>query len=268
MNTPLKRRNFLGYLATVFALSRCKVDVIKPSTVSNSGQTPPPTPPLVTNEYLAQYGITEMGNDMVPEDPKFNQSINGYTDQISYNPGDTVTVHLSGPPSSNSVIPLLDTRGNTILSISTPITTQKIKSNKPWVDGFMYDKTFSYKIPANFKSGIYTWLGTIPFVCKAPDQSADITVVYPSNTTNAYNFAGGKSLYAPDTKNRATVLSFLRSQTISYIEFYKWVDKLSYTINYVADSDLDNYIAIENSKIVIITGHSEYWTRTARLNMD
>ena len=42
----------------------------------------------------------------------------------------------------------------------------------------------------------------------------------------------------------------------------------NYNVRYIADVDLENYTEIENSKVVIITGKSEYWTRQARLNFD
>lgn len=220
-----------------------------------------------TAAYLGQYTTTEFGDNLQPE-PDFMSTINGYTDKVSYNPGDTVNVFLSGPPNASAAIPLYNTKRTTVQTTTVPIVTQKISSAKPWVDGFGYDKTFSFQIPEYFQSGIYTWLGQIPFVCKATNQAADITVVYPSNTTNAYNAAGGKSLYLPDASNRAAVLSFLRSNVIYYQQFYQWIDGLPYVVRYVADSDLDNYGEIENSKIVVITGHSEYWTTQARLNID
>jgi hypothetical protein len=265
----IKRRTFLGYLFISAALIRCKKDPIavqKPSPDPISVINPPPIGP--TADYMGQYSITEIGSKLVVPDPTFNKSINGYTDQVSYNVGDTVTVYLSGPANNDAVIPLLDTRRNSILSVSTPIVTQTIKSDKPWVDGFMYDKTFSFKIPEYFKSGVYTWNKTIPFIIKGNKPTYDLTVVYPTNTANAYNFAGGKSVYAPDFNNRATVLSFLRSNAIMPAAFFQWIDNQTYNINYVADCDLDDYSQIENSKVVVITGHSEYWTRQARENID
>jgi len=258
---PIKRRQFLGYLLLLVALYRCKKDAL---TISKT-VTPPITE--VTDAYLGQYSTTDYGNALQPE-PDFMSTINGYTDRVSYNSGDTVNVFLSGPASANAAITLHDTKGNIIQTISTPIVTQTINSTKPWVDGFGYAKTFSFQIPQYLQSGIYTWQGQIPFVCKGANQAADIIVVYPSNTTNAYNPAGGKSLYLPDASNRASVLSFLRSNVISYPQFYQWIDGLPYTIRYIADSDLDNYEEIANSKIVMITGHSEYWTTKARLNID
>jgi hypothetical protein len=43
---------------------------------------------------------------------------------------------------------------------------------------------------------------------------------------------------------------------------------MDYAVNYIADSDLESYDAIAGSKLVIVPGHSEYWTETARRNFD
>ncbi|MGZ3752578.1 MAG: N,N-dimethylformamidase beta subunit family domain-containing protein, partial [Mucilaginibacter sp.] len=239
--------------------------------VPNSPSVIPPVnnnpPPGGTSDPLGLYTITEMGSAL-QSDPTFNTTINGYTDKLSYNPGDKLTLYLSGPFNDSAVIPLKDAQGNTVLTVSAAVGPQTINSNKPWVDGFMFSPTLSINLPASLKSGIYTWAGSIPFVVKGTKTSYDLTVVYPTNTLNAYNFSGGKSLYAPDFNNRATVLSFLRSNTLGYGEFYKWLDKQSYNINYISDSDLDDYNQIKNSTVVAITGHSEYWTKQARLNID
>lgn len=154
-------------------------------------------------------------------------------------------------------------------TVTIPISVQTINNPKPWVDGCGFNKTLDRKLPANLKSGLYQWTGLSPFIVKSATAAHDITVVYPSNTNNAYNQAGGKSLYNP--VNRASVVSFLRFQygpgdyTSS---FYSWMNLQSYDVNYIADIDLEDYSQIQNSKLVIITGHSEYWTRQARENID
>jgi hypothetical protein len=96
----------------------------------------------------------------------------------------------------------------------------------------------------------------------------DLTVVYNSNTLHAYNFAGGKSLYAPNFNNRATVVSFQRSMPMANLAFFQWLGHQNYRVNYIAESDLDDYTQIQNSRALMITGHSEYWTREARANVD
>jgi hypothetical protein len=272
MKLQFGRRRFLNYLLLTAALVRCKKDPELTTSTKTTPSTPPKTtgslsPPNI-DQYLAEYSITEIGTETMPIDPAWNQTINGYNNQISYNAGDTVDVFLSGPANANTSIRLFDTQGNVAFETSTAINPQVIKSQKPWVEGFMYEKTFSFKIPSNFKSGIYTWNKKIPLIVRSNNKTVDITVVYPSNTVNAYNYAGGRSLYAPDGDNRSMVVSFLRSHTIWYQKFYEWLDEQVYSINYVADSDLDDYNEIAQSSMVVIAGHSEYWTRQARQNID
>lgn len=36
----------------------------------------------------------------------------------------------------------------------------------------------------------------------------------------------------------------------------------------ICDQDMDDYAEIQNSKIIVVIGHSEYWTKAARLNFD
>ena len=43
---------------------------------------------------------------------------------------------------------------------------------------------------------------------------------------------------------------------------------LPYSIGYVADIDLEDYGAIAGAKLLVVIGHSEYWTRRARENFD
>ncbi|MGZ3820312.1 MAG: N,N-dimethylformamidase beta subunit family domain-containing protein [Mucilaginibacter sp.] len=258
----LKYINWFKHLVIGFIFMHVCIGCMKSPRTVTSSNVPPPV------DSLGDYSITEVGDSLL-NNPNFSKTLNGYTDKTSYYPGDMLSLYLSCPVTiKNSVITLYNTKGNSILSVSATITTQKIKSQKPWVDGFGYAPTFSIKLPANLKSGIYTWTGKIPFVVKGNGSSYDLTVVYPSNTLNAYNPTGGKSLYAPNFNNRATVLSFHRSDTIDYANFYKWIDNQSYNINYIADSDLDDYSQIQNSKVVIVTGHSEYWTLAARENID
>jgi len=74
--------------------------------------------------------------------------------------------------------------------------------------------------------------------------------------------------HAPDFDNRSTVVSFNRSSIPVNAPFFYWLAGLGYNINYVADFDLDDYNQIKNSTAVLLSGHSEYWTRAARLNFD
>ncbi|MFZ9955288.1 MAG: N,N-dimethylformamidase beta subunit family domain-containing protein [Flavobacteriales bacterium] len=50
--------------------------------------------------------------------------------------------------------------------------------------------------------------------------------------------------------------------------FPAWANTLKYDIQWICDMDMDNYVTFSKSKILIIIGHNEYWTREARLNFD
>ena len=258
----IDRRRFLGTLLTSAAIIGCKK-----SNVISPKKTQGPTVPPVTDSYLAQYSATEV-SPVVGAPGGVLNTFNGYVDAQSYLPGSQVSLFLSGTPKTSVDIILRDIQGNTVLTVPTPLARQTINTEKPWVDGLNFSKTFSVNIPPYLKSGIYTWSNFAPMIVKGSASSYDLTVVYNSNTQNAYNACGGKSLYFPSFNDRATVVSYLRSNTLINGPFFKFLDNLNYNINYIADSDLDDYSQLDKSKVVIITGHSEYWTRKARENID
>jgi hypothetical protein len=225
--------------------------------------------PLESPDTLGVYTTTEIG-DSTLRNPSISY-ITGYTDKRSYYPGDTVKLYLTGPAGKSQPLPLKDINGNTILQITADITEQKITTKKPWLEGDGFSVSATYVLPLNIKSGVYFWNGRIPCVIKGQGPY-DVTIVYPTNTINAYCQDGGKSLYYP-AGQRALVTSFLRIQEVNaaytYTDgFLKWMNNQVYRANYVVDEDLDDYNSIENSRLLIIAGHSEYWTRKARENFD
>ena len=205
--------------------------------------------------------------------------VDGYMDKLSYHPGDTALVYLN----SSIVIPnwklyLLDVEGNRKDSVITDLIPQGISNPEPWVNGFGYHVTFAYVIPAHLQSGIYQWENKVFFIVKNPQKNADITIIYPSNTEAAYNEAGGKGLYDFDSpEGRAHTVTFQRPLSTFIINdvrtycrrFLQWIHSLGgYSFQYIADNDMDDYSEISNSKIIVVPGHSEYWSRNARQNLD
>ncbi len=227
---------------------------------------------LAGSGELGYYTITELGPKLT-DTTTIDNSIDGYTDKRSYIPGEAVDYYLSGNHTGQQQIWVTDVNDNKVFSISANIQKQSGKSDKPWENGFLYDKTVSSPLPAGLKSGIY-FIDTyfVPVVCKSPSSAHDITVIYPTNTMNAYNYLGGKSLYRPDLDNRSTVVSFRRpikySPNNTGLGFLKWINTQPYDVNYICDEDVENYDAFADSKTLIIIGHSEYWTRKARENID
>ncbi|MCE1168338.1 MAG: hypothetical protein LWX70_09600 [Sphingobacteriia bacterium] len=250
-------RHILILILTLFVLFSCR------------------TGTLTENKYIP-VNAQQKDSIIIPKTPVYDgvhiQSsvvINGYTDSTSCYTSDSTKVYIHAKDSiHNAVVKLFTVSGILVDSVKTTIFPQKIINGKPWEDGYGYRPTFTYS-PNKLISGIYLWEKKIPMVVKTR-QAKTITVLYPSNTENAYCESGAFSMYSNPVG--AYKVSFLRPillapRTISFLE---WIDITPYRsdINFIADNDLDNYSYLENTKLLIIIGHSEYWTRRARLNFD
>jgi hypothetical protein len=193
----------------------------------------------------------------------------GYTDRVSYFPGEVLKAFIQ----SKENVPLckLDIfriTGEWAFTVASPMSVQPFTETDPSVNGFGLQPTVAIKLPQDLKSGIYLIEHATPFVVK-PLEPVEVMVVYPSNTANAYCESGGKSLYT--AINRPSFVSFHRPIPVPFhAEFgLKWFSSLpELKVGFVADIDLNNYDDIRNSKILVIAGHSEYWTRRGRESFD
>ena len=228
----------------------------------------------------------------------------GYTDKLSYRPGEAVTYYLQGSLNSpwylpasacewknalyywsydptNQSYPYNVTTAAVFDLTNSGIYPQGIPHSNPYENGYGFSSTYSWTIPSNTATGVY-WLDQstdgiypIPLIIKGDNTSADVVVVCPTNTMMAYNFYGGKSLYPYNSTNAC------ESQKVSFyrplpnfgeglnLGLINWLRSQNYSLNVISDVDLDNdYNEIANAKLVIISGHSEYWTRQARENID
>jgi hypothetical protein len=121
---------------------------------------------------------------------------------------------------------------------------------------------------ASLKSGYYLLDNNIPIIIKG-NLNSDIVILCCTNTDEAYSETGGYSFYNSN-QNASTTLSFHRPiQRQGLMDgFLKWIWTTNYNINMISDMDMDDYSEIEHAKLLIIIGHSEYWTRQARINFD
>ena len=198
-----------------------------------------------------------------------SEILNGYTDSTSCFTTDSTRIYLNAKDSiHNAVVKLFTVNGIQVDSVKTTIFPQKIVNAKPWEIGYGFRPTFTYS-PSKLTSGVYLWENKIPMVIKT-SEAKTITVLYPSNTENAYCESGGFSMYS--TPVASVINSFLRPILISprSKSFLEWIDNTPYRsdINFITDNDLDDYSILKNTKLLVIIGHSEYWTRQARLNFD
>jgi len=198
----------------------------------------------------------------------------GYTDRQSYRPGDRVTLFLNAKFPQYAIVPLYDYTGRIVHTFGANLFPQQPLGPTPWETGFGYQQSVSFTLPIGLRSGVYLADGMIPVIVKDPALAhADLVVLYPTNTIAAYNGAGGKSLYsAPEP---SPIVSFERPVGLPpnlafFSAFLEWFAsiRLPYSIRYIADVDLEEYAAIGGASLLVVIGHSEYWTRGARENFD
>lgn len=194
----------------------------------------------------------------------------GYTNKMSYLPGEICEVYINSQKKEQ--VKIYDVAGTVVLELKEIIFSQEIKNDSAWKYGVGYQKSFEFKVP-ELKSGVYFIENEIPFFVRSK-KPKDITIVYPSNTINAYSNIGGKSLYGFNSSNKemANTVSFDRpfrfGDAYLSIEFYKYIFDQKYNVNYIIDKDLDDYTKFQKSKLLLIVGHSEYWSRKAKRNFD
>jgi PKD repeat protein len=156
----------------------------------------------------------------------------------------------------------------------------------------------TYTIPASTLpiSGIYEAVFTdladggiqnqVIFTVRNDSRASEILFVLPISTYEAYNTWGCKSLYfdacglgntiAGD--ERAVKVSFARPLAEGEEERNKffgpdyrmvqWLEEQGYDVTYTDDVQLDaNPASLLNHKIVLISGHSEYWSHAAFRNV-
>jgi hypothetical protein len=147
-----------------------------------------------------------------------------------------------------------------------------------------WKSTLSVKINESWESGVYLAKITnkyeqssfITFVVKDKQPQASIGVLISTNTYHAYNNWGGKSLYGYNSTNKdaAVKVSFDRpynngrgsGEFFAYeYNMIRWMEKKGYKLTYFTDTDVDNGLLTNlNTKLLLIPGHDEYWTKAMR----
>jgi len=206
-------------------------------------------------------------------EPDFDSQVEGYTDKLSYNVGDKVRVFLTADSVyDEAFIGLYDLTGERFDIVQTSLAVQSLSNEAPWAIGLGYELSFEYILP-ELPSGVYLWAHSVPFIVKAPSQTTRIKVLYPSNTAAAYNIDGGKSLYDYHSSNNtaADSVSFQRRIPLerSAVECLRaFANTSGHEFGYLIDRDMDDNENLAGVELLIIAGHSEYWTRKARVNFD
>jgi len=236
------------------------------------------------------------------------QILDGYTDKFSYRAGETVHFYTRSDGYSGSNFPktLVDMNDNVVATISFAKNQQSgVNTIDPSVSGYNYAETATWVVPIGMPSGMYKipvdivqgFNIYIPVIIKTSVKTdARVVVVVSTSTDLAYCFSGGQSLYSTfhkgsdgnwDKSTDYGQSTFFVSRhrplwgrvgepqnaaSDYYLGFLKWMEASnrfgSNPVNVIADQDMDDYSEISSAKLLIVIGHSEYWSRKARNNFD
>jgi hypothetical protein len=217
-------------------------------------------------------------------------AIEGYTDQLSYMPGEEVKFHISCETNSCSVEiarvgaeRVVVWKKDDMPGKSYPIPADASSRGCGWPVGL------TLTIPADWKSGYYSGrlTATRPdgkkesselfFVVRSanPGKDTKILLQLSTNTYNAYCNWGGFSLYAFNAlyKVQGRRVSFDRPIAGQFrqweLPFVQWAEKAGYTFDYAVNSDLEFHPELlKHYRLVLSVGHDEYWSSPMRDHLE
>lgn len=218
----------------------------------------------------------------------------GYTDKNTYYPGDVVQIRLNSSVDTKvagSIYPSAVTTGWQLVScydssvIAVGSVTVQPSVIAPADQDQNWPLTMTLQLSSTIKPGVYKFLcdnsswGTAFYFCirNIPASRAEMVVVIPTNTFQAYTYYGGKSLYAYNSSNgvNSNKVSFNRPMTFVYYNSATtgMIDLINWLMNnYSCDVVTDRELHLDSSlllpyKCMITVDHSEYWSRQMRNNV-
>jgi N,N-dimethylformamidase beta subunit-like protein len=220
--------------------------------------------------------------------PPFNAAWTegGYADRTSVAQGGQITFSIatSVSPFKLSIVNLAD--ASVVVHEVPNLTSRAQNCTGRFTSGCGWLATHTMNIPVSWPSGYYaaifpSALGErrLIFVVRenAPGNASRILVVSPTNTYQAYNEFGGGSLYPSNDPKRASRLSFDRPYEQDggigrydnwERKFADWMRREHRTFEVATDSDLEDPTLLGHYRLVLLIGHSEYWTSAARQNLE
>lgn len=216
--------------------------------------------------------------------------VEGYTDQLSYAPGEEVKVHAAWEGDSfaysvERIGPAPKKVGGGVVrgtgahpipkdasshGCRWPVATT-IHTSEDWETGY-----YLIRLGAKGKDGKEQQT-TAFFVLrpKEPGRKAKVLLQLATNTYNAYTNWGGYSLYAYNGRHKVQGrrVSFdrpLASQFARWEDaFVRWAESNGYALDYCVNSDLEfRPELLSHYKLVLSVGHDEYWSAAMRDHLE
>ena len=224
--------------------------------------------------------------DVTARQPK-KPAIEGYTDQLSYAPGEDIKLYISSELEEfDIVVSRIGAKPEVVAhETCTKGRLQPIPKDAS-SHGCKWDVTTILSGHKDWKSGYYLVeflaagkkrVGSAFFVVRPqePGKSAKILLQLSTNTYNAYTNWNGYSLYAYHGRHKVQGrrVSFdrpLYSQFNNWeAPFVKWAESNGYALDYCVNSDLEFHPELlKHYKLVLSVGHDEYWSSPMRDNLE
>lgn len=222
--------------------------------------------------------------------PAVSARLDGYTDQLSYQAGDTIRFHVSSAAPTYDLI--ISRAGKEDVVVHTE-KGLKGKEHPVPADassqGCRWPVAFTLKVPEKWRSGYYRVrleatdadgkkrVGSLFFVVRSanPGKDTKILLQLSTNTYNAYTNWGGYSLYAYHGRDRVQGrrVSFDRPQHSQFnsweAHFVRWAEAKGIALDYAVNSDLElRPELLKHYRLVLSVGHDEYWSSPMRDNLE
>ena len=223
--------------------------------------------------------------------------VEGYAKKVSYDPGETLTLHVStsAPEFSAEMV---------------RVGAEKVAIwSRQWIPGHEYPVpenassngcdwpvALEIPIPSTQRTGYYEVHfrvrdrggkfvqrnlrqaeGSCFFIVRPadPGKQTKILLQLASNTYNAYNNWGGFSLYAYHGYggNQGHRVSFERPPNSLFDKwerpFVEWAERNGYLLDFAANNDLEFHPEMLKAyNLVLSVGHDEYWSAPMRDNLE
>jgi hypothetical protein len=209
----------------------------------------------------------------------------GYANRTSVAPGETIEFRIATRVSPFDLRISNLAQSESVLMTLTGLTSGAQWCSEGYSTGCGWTLTTTFTIPSTWPSGYYqakfpTSTGTeyIIFVVRAaqPGSTSPIVVIQATNTYQAYNDFGGRNVYPSNSPSRTSRVSFDRPYNDQdglgrYLlwekPFVDWMTRENRVFEVATDTELEDPTFLSRYKVVVIIGHSEYWTLGARRNI-
>lgn len=211
--------------------------------------------------------------------------LEGYADQLSYRPGESVGIHLStnSPSYSLAIHRLGGRRSEPVYAANDLAGSIAAAPENASTHGCNWPAALPpVPISPTWPSGVYAVMSRLAdgsmgepilFVVRAAQRGkhARFLLQLTTNTHNAYNSWGGHCFYPPPlSEAQVSRVSFQRPGAWGRfgdweLPFISWAEHAGYALDYAVNTDLEMHPdVLDGCRLFVSVGHDEYWSATMR----